>query len=111
MAKESNGKDGSPFITTAQAALMLKLSPRTLDKMRQKGTGPEYFKILNRAYYTCKTVSVWSDARLRKATFDPPKEGTDNPAKNTPQPGDALKPDHLPNDHTQAGDHPVADGP
>lgn len=92
MSSGPNGKDGSPFITTVQAAAMLKLSPRTLEKMRQRGIGPEYFKILNRAYYTCKTVSVWSDAMLRKATFDPPKEPPE------------------PNAHTQAGNHPDAGG-
>lgn len=73
-----DGKDGSPFITTAQAASMLKLSPRTLEKMRQRGIGPKYFKILNRAYYTRKTISFWSDSKVRNATFDPPDGGLES---------------------------------
>lgn len=66
------GKDGSPFITTIEAARILKLSPRTLEKLRQRGEGPEYFKIGNRVFYTNQTVGVWSVSKVRKSTFDPP---------------------------------------
>jgi hypothetical protein len=33
------------FLTTAEAALFLRLSPRTLEDMRLNGTGPWYNKL------------------------------------------------------------------
>ena len=75
MAIDFNGKNGSPFINTIEAAAILKLSPRTLEKMRQRGQGPEYFKIGNKVYYTHQTLWAWSSTRLRRSTCDPPGLG------------------------------------
>ncbi len=75
MAIDFNGKDSSPFITTIEAARILKLSPRTLERISQKGVGPEYFKIGNKVYYTHQTLWAWSSTRLRRSTCDPPGLG------------------------------------
>jgi len=69
----SKSKSESDFITTAEAAAMLRLSPRTLEKMRQRGEGPEYFKIQNRTWYTREKVQAHIASTLRRSTFDPPK--------------------------------------
>ena len=82
MAIDFNGKDGSPFITTIEAAAILKLSPRTLEKMRQKGIGPEYFKIGNRVFYTLQTVGAWSGSKVRRSTFDPPRDPPETCARS-----------------------------
>ncbi len=83
--KGSKSKDESAFITTAEAAEMLRLSPRTLEKMRQRGEGPEYFKIQNRAWYTREKVQAHIASTLRKPTFDPPK--VDEEASRDPSDG------------------------
>jgi len=68
----SKSKDEGGLITTAEAAAMLRLSPRTLEKMRQRGEGPEYFKIQNRTWYTREKVLAHLASTVRRSTFDPP---------------------------------------
>ncbi|MDE3115201.1 MAG: helix-turn-helix domain-containing protein [Pseudomonadota bacterium] len=79
MSREPEGKPGNPktqdddaLITAWEAAKMLRLSVRTLEKMRQRGEGPEYFKILGRIWYTRATVLAYLASTRRNSTFDPP---------------------------------------
>ena len=60
------------MLTTTQAASVLGLSPRTLEQMRVKGGGPNYFALGKRAIrYRRHALENWLDARLRKSTADP----------------------------------------
>lgn len=38
-------KDGPVFMTSAEVAEMLKMSPRTLEKMRLESRGPKYYRL------------------------------------------------------------------
>ncbi len=60
------------MLTTTQAAGVLGLSPRTLEQLRVKGGGPEYFALGKRAIrYRRRALENWLDARRRKSTSDP----------------------------------------
>lgn len=63
------------MLTTTQAAGVLGLSPRTLEQLRVKGGGPEYFALGRRAIrYRLCSLEIWLDARRRKSTSDPGPE-------------------------------------
>lgn len=70
--------DGSPYPTapmlTSEAARWLKLSGRTLEKHRCRGTGPLYRKIGGRVVYDFADLRSWLDAGTRRRTFDPGSE-------------------------------------
>ena len=60
------------LLTTAEAAVILSLSPRTLEQLRVKGDGPPYFALGRRAVrYRRSDLDAWLDARRRKSTSDP----------------------------------------
>lgn len=60
------------MLTTAQAAVVLGLSPRTLEQFRVKGGGCQYFALGRRAIrYKRQDLDAWLDARRRKSTSDP----------------------------------------
>ena len=62
----------SALLTTAQAAAILSLSPRTLEQLRVKGGGPPYFALGKRAVrYRRRDLDAWLYARRRKSTSDP----------------------------------------
>ena len=56
-------KRGSPFLNTKQAAFFLKLSPRTLQRMRSKGTGPLPRRHARTVEYHIDDLKAWSLAR------------------------------------------------
>ncbi len=60
------------MLSTTQAAGVLGLSPRTLEQLRVKGGGPEYFALGKRAirYRRC-ALEKWLATRQRKSTSDP----------------------------------------
>lgn len=68
---EHNGRE-SRFLTTNQAADFLKLSPRTLEKMRITGDGPPYHKHGSRVFYTMPEILHWSNTRTHNSTSDVP---------------------------------------
>lgn len=59
------------LLGTKEAAARLKLSPRTLEKMRVTGTGPAFFKVGRLVAYTETTLGEWIADRRRKSTSDP----------------------------------------
>ena len=60
------------MLTTTQAAGVLGLSPRTLEQLRVKGGGPNYFALGKRAIrYRRHALESWLGARARKSTSDP----------------------------------------
>ena len=68
------------YLRTAEAARLLSLSPRTLEKHRIYGTGPAYRKIGARVVYSVADLNAWVDRGTRTSTSDP-GIGTVLPAK------------------------------
>ena len=68
--RAKDAKRGSPFLNTKQAAFFLKLSPRTLQRMRSKGIGPLPRRHARTVEYHIDDLEAWSLARA-----DAPKGG------------------------------------
>ena len=60
----------SPFLQLAEAATFLRLAPRTLDNMRQRGTGPLYSKHGGRVVYHRDDLIDWSNQHRRRTTLE-----------------------------------------
>ena len=58
-------------LNTSQAAVVVGLSRRTLEKLRTQGGGPEYFKPTRRVVYDRKTLEIWLAGKRRRSTSDP----------------------------------------
>jgi helix-turn-helix protein len=58
------------YLSNDEAAVILKLSPRTLEKFRVIGGGPRYRKFGRRVVYTAQDLEVWADARTCDSTSD-----------------------------------------
>lgn len=66
-----NDGDWPRFVRTPEAARLLDLSPRTLEKHRCDGTGPVYHKLGGRVVYTVADLVAWIDACARQSTSEP----------------------------------------
>ena len=69
-----------PYLRTPDAALLLGLSARTLEKHRCFGTGPAYHKLGGRVVYALDDLQTWADQGIRRSTSDP-GHGVVHPAK------------------------------
>lgn len=56
------------FVRTPEAARLLDLSPRTLEKHRCEGTGPIYRKLGGRVVYSVADLEAWVEASARHST-------------------------------------------
>jgi hypothetical protein len=56
------------YLRTPQAACYLSLSPRTLEKLRVVGGGPEYSKIGRVVLYAIAELDVWLSEHRRRST-------------------------------------------
>ena len=56
------------FLKTPDAAARLGLSPRTLEKHRCYGTGPNFHKLGGRVVYTIADLQAWIDEGERRVT-------------------------------------------
>ena len=65
-----NGANGSPFLSTLQAGRHVRLSPRTLEKMRVRGGGPKFRKHGRLVVYHLDDLEAWSAARAHSSTSD-----------------------------------------
>ncbi|WP_425522007.1 helix-turn-helix domain-containing protein [Stutzerimonas stutzeri] len=59
------------YLTNDEAAEYLRLSPRTLEKLRVIGGGPKFRKFRRRVMYAVSDLDAWADARSFDATSDP----------------------------------------
>ena len=59
------------YLTNAEAAAYLRLSPRTLEKQRVIGGGPRFHKFGRRVMYALVDLETWAGARSFETTFDP----------------------------------------
>ena len=62
--------DSIEYMGTREAAALLALSPRTLDRYRVTGKGPEFHKFGSRVRYLRADVEAWAAARRRSSTSD-----------------------------------------
>lgn len=63
--------DAPAFLTTVEAGHFLRLSPRTLEKLRVLGGGPLYRKFGARVVYALEDLQDWADGRAFGMTSDP----------------------------------------
>jgi len=68
------------YLRTPDAAKLLGLSGRTLEKHRTFGTGPQYFKLGGRVVYRLADLLDWAKRGCKASTSDP-GQGTVLPAK------------------------------
>jgi hypothetical protein len=68
------------YLRTPDAALILGLSARTLEKHRCYGTGPVFHKLGGRVVYALDDLQSWADQGVRRSTSDP-GTGVVHPAK------------------------------
>ena len=58
------------YLNTRQAAALLGLSPRTLERYRVTGEGPMFAKLGRRVCYARTDLDDWADGRRRRSTSD-----------------------------------------
>ena len=63
-------EEASPYLTLHEAAAFLRLQPRTLDNMRQRGTGPLYGKHGGRVRYHRDDLLAWARESRRRTTTE-----------------------------------------
>jgi len=59
-------RKGSPYLTTKQAAHYLGLSPRTLEKMRTKGIGPNYYRVGRGVRHLVRDLDAWAITNMSR---------------------------------------------
>jgi len=74
------------YVKTPDAALILGLSARTLEKHRCFGTGPHFHKLGGRVVYAVSDLHAWADLGLRRSTTDK-GHGVIHPAKRRAEGG------------------------
>jgi len=77
------------YLRTPEAARMVGLSIRTLEKHRIYGTGPRYSKLGGRVVYSVEDLQAWVSRGTKSSTSDP-GEGTVLPAKRQLSPSPAA---------------------
>jgi hypothetical protein len=58
------------FLNNDEAAAVLNLSPRTLEKYRVIGGGPRYRKFGRRVTYAPHDLKTWADTRAFESTSE-----------------------------------------
>jgi Helix-turn-helix domain len=71
MRDAAAGQGASPFLSNDQAAAFLNLSPRTLEKYRVIGGGPQFRKFGRRVQYAIDDLQTWAAKRTCNSTSDP----------------------------------------
>ena len=63
----------NPFLTPVQAGDFVKLSWRTLERMRQRGEGPPFRKHGRYVRYHIDGLEAWSKSTIHGAVHDAPR--------------------------------------
>lgn len=66
--KETERRALQSYLDTKQAAEILNLSPRTLERWRIEGKGPEYRKFGKRVTYSQAALFEWAEEQARSST-------------------------------------------
>ncbi len=70
-AKPSPGSSSVPSnVDTRQAAELIGMSRRTLEKWRGEGTGPPFLKLGRRVLYSVADLEEWLRSRRRRSTSE-----------------------------------------
>lgn len=64
-------ESGIRYVRTHDAARLLGLSARTLEKYRCHGTGPTFRKLGGRVVYAITDLDAWADHSACRSTSDP----------------------------------------
>lgn len=59
------------YLRTPDAAKLLAISPRTLEKHRVFGTGPVFRKLGGRVVYAVTDLETWAEEGARRSTSEP----------------------------------------
>lgn len=59
------------YVRTHEAAKLLSLSARTLEKYRCHGTGPVFRKLGGRVVYAIDDLEAWAEQSASRSTSDP----------------------------------------
>jgi hypothetical protein len=62
---------GTRYVRTQEAARLLDLSARTLEKYRCHGTGPTFRKLGGRVVYLIDDLEAWAERAACSSTSDP----------------------------------------
>lgn len=65
------GGETNRLLKTEEAARYVRLSPRTLERYRVTGEGPEYLKVGRRVFYRRMKLDEWLERKRRRSTSDP----------------------------------------
>jgi len=69
-----DGIGADRFLTTVECAELLRLSPRTLERMRVQGAGPRYVKagpgVRAKVLYRLSDIAAWTNARCFGSTSE-----------------------------------------
>ena len=76
------------YLRTPEAARLLSLSARTLEKHRTYGTAPAYRKLGGRVVYSVDDLQAWAERGVKQSTSDP-GVGSVLPAKRHDDPSSA----------------------
>src|SRR6516165_2929695 len=60
-----------PFLVTKEAARVVGVSCRTLEKHRSYGTGPKWSKVGGRILYAVSDLQEWVKLGAERSTIDP----------------------------------------
>jgi hypothetical protein len=60
VARANRAKQGTPFLSTEQAAFYLGLSPRKLQELRASGEGPRFRRHCRYVRYHIDDIDAWS---------------------------------------------------
>ncbi len=59
-----------PLLDQSEAARLLRLSPRTLERHRLAGTGPKFIKLGRLVKYTERDLAEWVERGTRTSTSE-----------------------------------------
>ena len=60
----------SVYLIQEEAAKLLRLSPRTLERQRLDGTGPKFVKLGRRVLYRASDLEAWLQNRTFQSTSE-----------------------------------------
>jgi hypothetical protein len=66
----TGGAESPTFLDTDEAAKFLRLSGRSLERMRIEGSGPRYRQHGRKVFYVMADLLAWSDARVKSSTSE-----------------------------------------
>lgn len=58
------------YLIELEAAKYVRKSPRALQRLRQEGTGPKFYRAGGRVLYTAEDLDAWVRANARMSTSE-----------------------------------------